>query len=255
MQSRLQRCARVNTSVTPYLFEPTQEPLLSPSVRQTGIKVKKYGCSRTLSALVMIIVIPLMIVATLVNFTSLLLVTLNGATTTGQYISRGVGAKGSHHVTYSYSVDGIEYRETASVSYEMYYRAPELPKLEVYYARLYPQISYLEPVTALQICLPGALMVFFIFGLISGLKLWLSRRRGRPAEHQLIPGILLGVNPIKTRGGVLWEIHYEFRSPRTHTIIQGQSTSIRRILSNRVIPPNGTELAIIYIDDAVHDPL
>ncbi len=203
----------------------------------------------------LIIGIPLMFIGIFLGFTKPLLVALNGATTVGHYISRGVGAKGTHYVTYRYSVDDIEYRASATVYSDLFERAPDMPKLEVYYARLDPQISYLEPVNWLQILCSGGLMVFFVLGVISGVMQWFSRYRERRTAHRIIPGTLLGVNPIKTPNGILWQIRYEFTSPRTHSPIQGQFTSARRILADRNIPPPNTPLAVVYLDDAVHHPL
>ncbi|MFN8530197.1 MAG: hypothetical protein U0670_16480 [Anaerolineae bacterium] len=100
-----------------------------------------------------------------IDFARLAQIAFNGASADGVYLRRWTGSpNNSLHIEYRFTVDGVDYTNSAWVRGDLYDRAPTMAALPVIYARNNPALSVLDGVNIWEFLLKGGFTVLIVLG-------------------------------------------------------------------------------------------
>jgi hypothetical protein len=161
-----------------------------------------------------------------------------------------------YYVTYRFVVDDRVHTIEESVAEETYQSAEEGQSLAVRYALRDPNVATIQPGRL------GMLPALTGFCLIwNGTVLLLARasvlellKRRRLAQHgQRVLGELThAAGQPNSDGDFELQIGFGFRSPQTGEWSRGEDSRVRKDLKDTPLPPPGTPIRVVYLDDDTH---
>jgi hypothetical protein len=156
-------------------------------------------------------------------------------------------------VSYRFVADDRIYTEEEPVRKELYHSLDEGQSLLVRYARGDPAVSTVEPgrvggllaITAFCLVWDGVVFTFSWY-----LVREIRKRRRLARRGRQIAGEVLGCDPDRDSDGDLWlTVRFGFHSPQTGRWIEGKGSHTRKDLEGKPLPPQGTPVKVLYLDD------
>jgi len=180
------------------------------------------------------------------------------AETQGQVVYRRIESDegATYYVTYRYLAGDRAYSLEDAVAKVTYHSVEEGQSLTVRYARHDPAMATIEPGRAggllilTGFCLAWNGLVFPISWLLAR-EVHKRRRLGR--RGQRIEGEIVDCTSHRDGDGdLVLDVRYRFRSPDTWLWIEGKGSQLRKDLEDRPLPPSGTAVHVLYLDDKTH---
>jgi hypothetical protein len=162
----------------------------------------------------------------------------------------------SYYVTYRFVANDRVYTVEEAVVKATYHSVEEGQFLTIRYAQHDPSIATIQPGRI------GGLLAITGFGLVwNGLVFsfsWLLlgeilKRRKLTQRGQRIAGEIVGCfGDRDSDGDFVLEVRFGFRSPQTGTWIESKDSQTRKDLEGRPLPPPGTPVHMLYLDDKTY---
>lgn len=177
------------------------------------------------------------------------------AETRGQVVSRRIESDegATYYVTYHFVAGDQAYTVEEVVEKTTYHSVEEGQSLTVRYARHSPTIATIEPGRI------GGLLALTGFCLVwNGIVLTISwllvrevRKRRRLARNgQWLSGeIARCTSHLDSDGDFVLDVTFRFRSPQTGMWIEAKDSQLRKDLKGEPLPPPGTPVHVLYLDD------
>lgn len=159
-------------------------------------------------------------------------------------------------VAYRFVVGDQAYTVEESVGQTTYHAIKEGQPLTVRYAKHDPSLATIEPgrlsellaLTGFGLLWNGA--VFRATWLLARQNL---KRRKLTREGQHIVGQVTHCSGLQNSDGdLVLKTEFGFRSPQTGTWIEGQDLQVRQDLRDKLLPPPGTAVYVLYLDDETY---
>jgi hypothetical protein len=238
-----------------FLLDPDNESF----VAGTSPRLPAGGQGCILLFMSLFVLAGLFIAADLVRrWTHLVILNISYAETQGQVVRRRIESDegATYYVTYRFVADDRAYTVEESVEKGTYHSVEEGQPLTVRYAPSDPDIATVQP------CRIGGLLALTGFGLvwngfvfsISWLLMREVRKRRRLARRgQRFEGEIVRCSGSRDSDGDFeLTVRYGFRSPQTGTWIEGKDSHVRKDLAGQPLPPPGTRVQMLYLDDETY---
>jgi hypothetical protein len=180
------------------------------------------------------------------------------AETQGQVLDREIESDdgATYYVTYRFVVDDRAHTVEESVSKTTYRAVREGQSLTVRYARHDPAIATVEPGRLGDVLLmTGFCLVWNGFILVVAWVLVreiLKRRKLDRGGRRIVGQVVRCSGRRDSDGDFVLDLRFGFRSPQTGAWIEGKDSHIRRDLEDKPLPPPGTPLHVLYLDDKTY---
>lgn len=220
-------------------------------------------------------VISLLLVAVVVGGVSVLVIRLDlgerdilrqleqfGTTTTATIVDTRVSISNksnTYYITYQFSVEQPDgslpiYMHEQSVPRAVHDRG-EGTTIPIRFLPDKPEISRITETQPNDLLLIVYVGLFLIGVLPCIVVLWRYLRKKRlEREGQVILGKLQSCQSVGVKGGYQVTVYYTFRSP-FGTELKGKQSAIRNDLVNKILPRKGKTIAVVYVDDKIHQML
>jgi hypothetical protein len=172
----------------------------------------------------------------------------------GRRIESDEGA--TYYITYRFVADDRGYTVEEVVGKATYYSLEEGQSLTVRYARRAPAIATIQPgrIGGL-LALTGFCLVWngFVFPIS-----WLSAREVHKRRKLARRGQRIAGEVVHCSGGwdsdgdFVLEVRFGFHSPQTGAWIEGKGSQMRKDLDGEPLPPPGTPVHVLYLDDKTY---
>jgi len=238
-----------------FLLDPDNEPFATGASRK--LPASGQGC--ILLFLSIFVLAGLFIAADVIRrWVHVAILSTDYAETQGQVLGREIkdddGA--TFYVTYRFVADDQVHTIRENVEKAVYYSAEEGQELTVRYSPADPSIATMAPgrvggllaITGFCVLWDGT--VFVISALV--LREVLERRKLARHGQRLVGEILRSSGHRDSDGDFMLSLGYGFRSPLTGTRMEGTNSQVRKDLEDGPLPPPGTPVHVLYLDDDVH---
>jgi hypothetical protein len=177
------------------------------------------------------------------------------AETQGQVLGRRIESDdgATYYVTYRFVANDRGHTVEESVAKSTYYSVEEGQVLTVRYARGDPAISTIEPghVGGL-LALTGFCLIWngIVFPVAWLLVREVLRRHKLARDGQKITGEIVHCSGGRDSDGDFeLAVRFGFRSPQSGARIEDKDSQIRKDLKDKPLPPPGTPVQVLYLDD------
>jgi hypothetical protein len=176
----------------------------------------------------------------------------------GQVVDRWIESDdgATYYVTYRFVANDRVYTVEEAVAKATYHSLGEDQSLTIRYAQRDPSIATIQPGRI------GGLLALTVFCLVwNGLVFsfsWLLlrevlKRRKLARRGQRIAGEIVRCSADRdSDGDFVLEVRFGFRSPHTGVWIEGKDSQTRKDLEGRPLPPRGTPVHVLYLDDETY---
>jgi hypothetical protein len=238
-----------------FLLDPDHEPLAKGA--RPWLPIRGHGC-----ILLFVGVFALaglcFAVALVRQWAEFAILSTNYAETEGQVRGRRIESDEgtTYYVTYRFVVDDKTYTPEDSVSKKTYHSLEDLQYLTVRYARRDPTISTIEPGRVGGLLALTGFCLFWngiVFVVTRPLVLEILKRRRLARKGQRLEGEILYCSGYKdSDGDFVVAVRYGFRSPQTGARIEDKDSQIRKDLKGAPLPPPGTAVHVLYLNDETY---
>jgi len=177
------------------------------------------------------------------------------AETQGQVIGRRIESDegATYYVTYRFVAGDRTHAVEEVVEKTTYHSVEEGQSLTVRYARRSPTIATIEPgrigglLALTGFCLVWNGLVFAISWLLAR---EVHKRRRLASNGQRISGEIVHCSShLDSDGDFVLDARFRFRSPQAWVWIEGKGSQLRKDLKGEPLPPPGTPVHVLYLDD------
>lgn len=196
--------------------------------------------------------------ATVRQWAEFVILSTSYAETEGQVRGRRIESDegATYYVTYRFVVDDRVYTPEDSVSKKTYLSLEDDQYLIVRYAQSDPNISTIEYGRVGGLLALTGFCLFWngiVFAVTRPVVLELLKKRKLAQKGQRLEGEIIRCSGYKdSDGDFTVALRYGFRSPQTGMRIEGKDTQIRKDLKGEPLPPPGTAVHILHLDDETY---
>jgi hypothetical protein len=178
--------------------------------------------------------------------------------TQGQVVERWIESdEGStYYVMYRFVANDHAYTVEEAVAEATYHSVEEEQSLTVRYARSDPSIATIQPgrigglLALTGFCLVWDGLVFSFSWLL--VREILKRRKLARRGQRITGEIVRSSSDRDSDGDFTLEVRFGFHSPHTGAWIEGKDSQTRKDLEGKPLPPPGTPIHVLYLNDKTY---